>query len=184
MGGMRLNLYAVLPILLLGCGLLTFDAEGDASTHIDGSGVLGSLLGVLDFTGLDDFDVDVQNAMADQDVEPGDLKSVSLTAFTLSADPGDLAFLDSFEVTIVATGVDQATIATGTEFPEGEPVVQLDLVDLDLTPYIVASDASIGVVASGSAPEDDVDVRADYTVQITATPRGACRQLAGDDTGS
>src|SRR5690349_2351297 len=77
---------------LLGCDLLRIEVEQDASTVVEGSGVLGGLLQTLDLGELDDFDLTVEQELADQGVEPGDLRSVELTRFTLTGDP-DLGFL-------------------------------------------------------------------------------------------
>ena len=168
---------SIVPLVLLGCGLLTFDVESQAETHVDGAGPLGEILDVLDFTGLDDFDIDVQQAMQDQGVDDGDLRDVRLTVFTLTADPGDLSFLDSFSVYMAADGVEEELIASSDNFPAGAPVVTLDVVDVDLSPYVVSDSSSFRVEASGSAPSDDVDITADFTVAITATAQGACSQL-------
>jgi hypothetical protein len=161
--------FILLPILLLGCGLLTFDVDSEASTHIDGAGALGTLLDVLSFSGLDDFNVDVQSAMQDQGVEDGDVSSVRITSFTLSGSPGDLSFLEDFAVYISAPDVDEVLVASGDSVP-----------DVDLTPYVVADESSFRVVANGSAPADDVDVTAAFNVEIVATAQGACRTLSQD----
>ncbi len=174
------RVFLVLPLLLLGCGLLTFDVDSEASTHIDGAGALGTLLDVLSFSGLDDFNVDVQSAMQDQGVEDGDVSSVRITSFTLSGSPGDLSFLEDFAVYLSAPDVDEVLVASGDSFPEGHLVVELAVPDVDLTPYVVADESSFRVVANGSAPADDVDVTAAFNVEIVATAQGACRTLSQD----
>jgi len=170
----------LVPLVLLGCGLLTFEVDSDASTHIDGAGALGTLLDVLSFSGLDDFNVDVQSAMQDQGVEDGDVSSVRITAFTLTGSPGDLSFLEDFAVYISAPGLDEVLVASGDDFPEGHLVAELAVPDVDLTPYVVADESSFRVVANGSAPADDTDVTAAFTVEIVATTQGACRSLSQD----
>lgn len=177
---MRTPIAYLVPVLLLGCGLLTFEVDSDASTHIDGAGALGTLLDVLSFSGLDDFNVDVQSAMQDQGVEDGDVSSVRITAFTLTGSPGDLSFLEDFAVYISAPGLDEVLVASGDDFPEGHLVVELAVPDVDLTPYVVADESSFRVVANGSAPADDTDVTAAFTVEIVATTQGACRSLSQD----
>lgn len=174
------TILSVLPLMLLGCGLLTFEVDSEATTHIDGAGPLGDLLGVLDFTGLDDFDIDVENAMQDQGVAEGDLNDVHLTTFTLTGSPGDLSFIDDFAVYMSAPDVEEALIASSSDFPEGHLVVSLDLPDVDLTPYIVSDTSSFRIEANGSAPADDTDIAAAFTVAITATAKGACNSLSRD----
>ena len=174
------TIVSVLPLLLLGCGLLTFEVDSDANTHIDGAGALGVLLGALDFTGLDHFDIDVQNAMQDQGVAEGDLNDVHLTTFTLTGSPGDLSFIDDFAVYMSAPDVDEVLIASSSDFPEGQTVVSLGLPDVDLTPYVVSDASSFRIEAGGSAPTDDIDIAAAFTVSVTATAQGTCNSLSRD----
>lgn len=181
---MRTSAALFAPLVLLGCGLLTFDVDSEASTHVDGAGALGTLLDVLSFSGLDDFNVDVQSAMQDQGVEDGDVSSVRITSFTLTGSPGDLSFLDDFSVYLSAPGLDEVLVASGDAFPEGHLVVELSVPDVDLTPYVVADESSFRVVANGSAPADDVDVTAAFTVEIVATTQGACRSLSQDSSAA
>jgi hypothetical protein len=174
------TILSVLPLMLLGCGLLTFEVDSEATTHIDGAGALGVLLGALEFTGLDDFDIDVENAMQDQGVAEGDLNDVHLTTFTLTGSPGDLSFIDQFAVYMSAPDLDEVLIASSSDFPEGHMVVSLDLPDVDLTPYVVSDTSSFRIEADGSAPTDDTDIAAAFTVSITATAKGACNSLSRD----
>jgi hypothetical protein len=71
--------FALVASGLLGCGLLTVEVDQDADTTVPGAGVLGSLLGAIDLGGLDDFDVTIEQELADQGVDPGDLRSVTLS---------------------------------------------------------------------------------------------------------
>ncbi len=173
---------ATLPLLLLGCGLLTFEVESSAATSIEGAGVLGELLEALSFSGFSDFNVDVQSAMADQGVAEGDLSEVRVTSFTLTSTPGDMSFIESFAVYISAPGVDEALVASSSTFPTGETVVTLDIATLDLTPYVVSDTSAFRIVADGTAPEDDTEIVADFVISVTATAKGACRQLEDDES--
>ena len=164
-----------LPLLLLfACEALTFTVTSRSRTTVEGAGILGEVLGALDFTGLDDFDLAIEQKMADQGVEDGDLNSVVLTRLALTADP-DLSFIESMEVTVSADGVAPIVVATQDSFPEGQSTVEFDLTGADLTAAVVAGAMTFDVDVNGSAPVDDTDVRIDVEVTIEATPQGACK---------
>lgn len=160
-------------MLVLGCGVLSFTVEDERSTTVEGAGVLGEILAALDFSGLNDFDVTIEQRMADQGVEPGDLESVLLTRLDLSASP-DLSFLESLEVYVSAEGVDEVLVAHSEAFPEGQETVALELTDADLVDHVVAGDMRFRVEARGSAPVDDTEVKVLVEVDVQATSQGAC----------
>ena len=162
-----------LPFLLLGCGLLRFTVKEDATTTVAGSGVVGDLLGAVDLGGLDSFDVTIEQEMADQGVEPGDLTSVTLTVVTLHADP-DLAFLTSIDIYVSADGVDEILVARGSSFPAGQYTVSLDVNGADLTDAVVAGGMSFRVDASGHPPSQDTDIDVHVEAEVEATAQGAC----------
>ena len=172
----RRALIAVVPIVL-GCGLLTLTVEETTVTTVPGSGLLGELLGALDFSGLDDFDVTIEQQLEDEGVEPGDLRSVVVTTLRLSAEP-DLAFLEQLDVYVSAEGVPEVLVATGATFPAGTSAVDLDLTGADLTDAVIAGSMAFRVTASGSPPVDDTDITVLVAVEIDATAQGTCRAAA------
>lgn len=173
---MRVHPALVVPLVLAACGLLTFTVEQESSTTVEGAGLLGEVLGALDFTGLNEFDVTIEQEMADQGVEPGDLESVTLTTLSLAAEP-DLSFLISMDVYVGATGVDEVLVASAADFPEGQSTVELTPTGANLAAAVVAGDMKFRVEASGSAPVEDTEVDIFVEVEVTGTPQGACNQL-------
>ncbi len=159
--------------VLLACGLLTFTVDDDSTTTVPGAGVVGGLLSVLDFTGLDDFDITIEQEMADQGVEAGDLETVDLSVLALHAEP-DLSFLSSLDVYVSGEGMDEILVASGDSFPAGAADVELTPTHADLTDIVVAGGMAFRVVASGRAPEEDTDLDVHVEVIITATAQGAC----------
>jgi hypothetical protein len=162
-----------LPLLGLGCGLLSFTVRESGVTRIDGAGPLGTVLEVLDLAGLEGMDVSIEQQMADQGVEPGDLRVVELTQLVLSAEP-DLSFLDRIEIYVEADGVEEVLVAEGSSFPEGQNRVELTLTGENFADHVAATGMSFRVDAEGRAPEDDTDVTVDVAVLVEATPKGAC----------
>lgn len=166
-------------VLVLGaCGLLRFEVEQSASTEVPGAGVLGGLLGTLDLGELDDFDVSVEQELADQGVEPGDLRSVTLTAVELHGDP-DLGFLRGMQVYVSADGLPEVLVATLGDVAAGVTDASLELPEQDLADHVVAGGLRFRVDASGDAPRDDTVVDVDVVAEVVATPRGACRAAGG-----
>lgn len=166
---------ALIPLILLGCGLLTFTVEQDDETVIEGAGLVGQLLGALDFTGLDDFETSIDGAMEDQGVEPGDLVSVRLTALELQAEP-DLAFVERLDVYVSAEGVDEVRVASGEGFAPGQTDIALKLDGAELVEHVVAGGLRFRAEVSGSAPVDDTTLRTHLEVEVEATAKGACNQ--------
>jgi hypothetical protein len=156
-------------LLLLGCGLLTFTVEDDTTTTVEGS-LVGELLGVLDLGGLDDFDITIEQEMADQGVEPGDLESVTLTELTLSAP--DLSFVSSMEVYVSADGVAEVLVASAEDFASSP--VTFDMSGANLADHVVAGGMLFRVDAAGGAPAEDTDIDVHVEVRVEATTQGAC----------
>ncbi len=168
-----LPMAAAAAALLGACGLLRLEVEHDAATVVPGAGLLGTVLGVVDLGGLDDFDVAVSEELADQGVEPGDLREVRLTRFELTGEP-DLGFLRALDVYASADGVAEVLLASVGDVPDGEAVAALRLEDVDLAPLVVAGGMRFRIAASGEAPEEDTDVVASVAAEVVATPQGAC----------
>lgn len=161
---------------LLGCGLLTIEVSEDADTTVDGAGVLGGLLSTLDLGGLDDFDLSIEQELADQGVDEGDLRSVRITELSLTGEP-DLGFVSGMAVYVSATGIEAFEVATLGDVPAGATSATFTLDDVDLADAIAAGGLHFRVDASGEPPEDDTAVNASLTAEVTATPKGACHQL-------
>lgn len=166
--------------VLLACRLLTITIEHEDSAMVEGAGVLAPLLEAIEFTGLDDVDVEIVQELEDQGVEAGDLRRLVLTAFELSAEP-DLSFIESMDVWVSAEGIDEVRVASGRSFPRGQAKVALSLDEVDLVEQVVAGGLRFRVAVEGSAPAQDTEVGVRVEVEATATPKGACRQAKASD---
>lgn len=177
----RRHAAALVAALLLGCGLLTVRVEQTAATTVEGAGLVGQLLGALEFTGLDDFDVTFEQELENQGVAEEDVTSVVLTQFTLSTPTAgaDLSFIEAFDLYVAADGLDRVRVAHGEDFPEGVAAVDLELDEVELQPYVVAPSMTFETEVSGSAPVDDVEVEAFVVAEAVATAAGACGAAGG-----
>lgn len=169
----------ILPILLFACKILTFPLDYSITTRIEGAGLLGSVLGAVDFTGLGAFDVALNDELANQGAGPGDVTRVTLTRFNLSSEP-DLSFFHTMDVYVEADGFPRTLVASRASFPEGESTVAFDLANVNLADAIVAPSLTWSVEADGQAPADDHDVTVDISVDVEATLQGACNALTAE----
>jgi hypothetical protein len=172
-------LVAGLLLAPTGCAhLLTITVEQEGSTVVPGAGVVGELLGTLDIGGFDDLSVNVDQELANQGVDPGDISSVRVSELRLSTPDGDdLSFLTVLDISIGSEGMDTVRIAHQDAFPEGEKTVEMDLDDEDLTAYVVADSMVVTTDAEGTAPPDDTTIDVYMAIEVTATVQGAAKQL-------
>ena len=125
-------LLAATALLLLACSeLLAFTVEEESSATVEGLGTLGAVLGALE---LADFTVSLDEQLANQGVNRGDLADARVTALVLSSPDGELDFIDTMRVSIEAPGVATARIAYVEDIPEGATEVTLLLDDVNLVP--------------------------------------------------
>lgn len=163
----------LLPLLAIGCDGIGFTVDQSAKSTIEGAGVLGDLLSTFDLGDLDDFDVSIDQELADQGVDPGDLTSLYLTELRLEA--SDLSFIDTLSISVEAKGIAPVRIAHLENF-EGSSV-QLELDEVDLVDLVVAGEMHFSADANGSPPADDTELTVYIGVQGYATAQGACHQL-------
>jgi len=169
-------------LLALACGggLFTITVREDSTVVVERGTILENLVSDLGFPSFVDLDLTETEELANQGVEPGDIKEVFLVDFVLEAvsPPGaDLAFLDTLDVLVSAPGFPEVVIAHQDDFPEGVAAVALDLEPVDLTPYVVSQSMSITTDVRGHRPEVDTEVEARFAVKVRVTGKGACNQL-------
>jgi len=169
----------ILPFLLFACKILTFPLDYTTTSRVDGAGLLGSVLGAVDFTGLSAFDVALDDELSNQGAAPGDVTRVTLTGFNLSSGP-DLSFFETVNVYVEADGFPRTLVASCDSFPVGEETVAFDLANVNLVDAITAPSLTWSVEADGQAPADDHDITIALSVEIEATLQGACKALSGD----
>ncbi|MFN7145427.1 MAG: hypothetical protein ACK4YP_16760 [Myxococcota bacterium] len=176
---MRKIQYIGAALLLGGCvnELLTIHIEQEGSGVVEGASVLGELLTALTIGGFDDLSVNIEQELANQGVDPGDISAVHVTELVLSTPDGeDLSFLDTIAITIVSPGLEEVRIAHAESFPEGVTSVALTLDDVDLTEYVVAESLTVNTEASGTLPAEDTTIHVLMGIDVTATVQGAAKQ--------
>lgn len=174
---------ALVTVLACQAKLFKISVADESTSVVPGATLFTELL--PDELGFDEFlDMDITESeeLANQGVEPGDIKDVALVDFVLRATSpadADLSFLSRLEVFVEAPGVPRALVASQREFPEGVKEVAFELETLDLTPYVVSESMTFTVEATGQLPSEDTTVVAAYEVEVGVTGQGcakACNQ--------
>jgi hypothetical protein len=168
--------------VLSGCAdtvLTRIDVEGDARTTVEGSGLLGELLGELGFDGFTSMDITASEELQNQGVEPGDIKDARLVSFELEViEPmdGDLSFLSELTVSVAAPDLPQVLLASQVSFPEGTSLVPFDVEEVDLTEYVTSQSLTLTTAVTGEPPAEDTTIEARYLIDVGVTLQGATRK--------
>lgn len=161
---------------LIGCdgSLVHIDVDGSAKTVVEAGTLVEELLVDFGFGEFVEMDLTTAQELRDQGVEPGDIVSVEMTAFTLEAldGQGDLSFLQSMTLTATAPDLDPVDIATCDSFPAGESFVAFELTGADFAPHLVSKEMSLVVDITGRRPAADTTVEASFIVDVGVTAQG------------
>ena len=159
--------------------LTTIQIDYTDSVVVEGSGLLGDLVTTLGFDGFADMNITDAEELANQGVEPGDVRDVRLATFELEAinpSDADLAFLSTMSVSAESDGLDTVEIATHSEFAAGVALAQFAIPDVDLTDYIVSESVTLTTDVSGELPAEDTTIEARVVIDVAVTLKGAINQ--------
>ncbi len=95
---------------------------------------------------------------------------------TLSPEDADLSFLSSVEIWVESPGLEPVLIAEAVEFPKGTKVVSFDVMDVDLTDFVVSESMTLTTEIEANSPKDDTRIRASYLLDVGVTVQGAKNQ--------
>ena len=157
----------------------TLDVSDHADAVVEQGTILEALLGDLGFADFVSMDLTASEELRNQGVEPGDIRDVFLTAFSLSVvDPqgGDLSFINTMDIYVEAPGLPRVLIANAPEFPEGQGRVDFEMENVDLTEYAVSQSMTFSTDVDAHRPDADTTIRASFSAEIGFTGQGACNQ--------
>jgi hypothetical protein len=170
-----------LCLLLTGCGgtLFTIHVREASVTEVPAASPLELVLSGLGFGDFVSMDIVSAEELANQGVEPGDVKDVRLDSFELEALDGDLdlAFLDALAIYVEAPDLDPVRVASQDDFPVGEPLVSFSIDDVDLTPYVQSRSLTVTTEVSGRRPEAATRVEARIDLAVGVTGQGVANNL-------
>jgi hypothetical protein len=174
--------HVLLALLPFGCGVTvaTRSVSESAQTRVKQAGTPEPLVGDLGFDELVELNLREHEALADENVGPGDVRKVHVSDLVLRVerpDGADLAFIDRLEFYASAPGLPEVLVASQSGFVVGETEVAFDLEDVDLTDYVMSDALTISTQVSGQTPDQSTTVKIDFTIDVGVTPKGACRNL-------
>ena len=158
----------LLSLLLIGCdsfSLYDYELDGSSAVTVAGTPVGMPLSGPVG---------GIEMGESDIDLESGDLADARFTEITVhgvGAD-SDLSFLDSLTISVAAPGLPQEVVAVSTEAFEGNGPFALELMDVDLVPYLETGAMSFPATAVGVTPESDTELAISWTVTLGITAQG------------
>lgn len=177
----------VAVLLLCSCDeLLRIRVQETAQTTVPARSAVEALLGDFGFDAFQGLDITASEELANQGVAPGDIVDTRVVRFDLavrSPEGADFDFLDALEVSVEAPGLPNRTIASLDPFPEGAQAVSLDLVDVDITDYVVSERMTVQTNARGRRPEEATTVEADFALSVGVTSKGACNAVSRGQEG-
>jgi len=162
-----------------GGALTHIEIGGKDRVKVNGGNILEDLLGDLGFDGFTNLNITSNKKLKNQGVEPGDISSTQLISFELEVlepDNGDLSFFDSFDVYVKSPGLDPVLIARADDFERGQRVMSFEVMDVDLTEYVVSESMTITTDIVANSPEDDTVLRGSYLLDVGVTLQGAKNQ--------
>lgn len=184
---MTRSLMMLFPLVALtACdgNLFTIRIQDEATTTVEKGTVLEELVGDFGFGEFTAMDLTESAALQNQGVEPGDIKDVRLEYMQLEATSpsgADLAFFNSMDIFVEAPDLPRMLIATATDFPEGQALIEMTIEDADLTDYATSESMTFDVEVSASRPQVDTDVTSRFSVAVGVTGQGVRNQGGGDE---
>lgn len=156
--------------------LLTIELDYESTVQVEQGTVLETLVGGMGFGDFLNMDITDSTELENQGVGPGDINSVRITHFELEAtEPanGDLSFLESLDLVVGGPDLPDQVVASQSDFPEGQALVVMNLMDVDLVDYAVSESMDLTTEVSGRRPEQDTSVRAYVIFDVEVTAQGA-----------
>ncbi len=158
-----------------GATLAHIDIDGNDTLVVPGGNILEDLLGDIGFDGFTNMNLTESKKLKNQGVSPGDIQDVRLVSFELEVldpDDGDLSFFSSIDVWVNAPGLSPVLIASSEDFGDGVRVVSFDVMDVDITDYVVSESMTLSTDIVANSPRDDTRLKASYLLDVGVTAQG------------
>jgi len=165
--------YVLVLVSALGLGCapeIAFPVTIEASTVIEDGGLVGDVLGQIDFSGLGNIDFDASQEFENNNVRKENIRSLRLSQITLeiSAPEGaDFNFLETIAFSASAPGNDTLQVASGTP-GNGINAFELVVDDVELAPYATSERFSIITEGAGAPPPQDTTVEIGVRFDVVA----------------
>lgn len=170
-----LLLLVLLSVFVTCSGLDNIDVSAEGETTIPGS-PLGGLLGSLSFLGFEGIDISESQEFQNQGYTKDQIDSVRVKVFTLSVtspDDGNFDFLSKVSFFAESPGLPRVEIAQLDPIPDGQEVLEMVLLDVELREYAVAETMTITTTATGTSPTNDTTIKAVVLLDIDVDVGGS-----------
>lgn len=166
---------ALLAACANGTSLDDFDITRTAQTVVQGS-LLSQVLTPLGFSALSDMQLSNSTEMKNQGVKPNQIDSIKLKLLRLRVikppTGQDLTFFKSIEFFAESNGLEKKLVAKGGPFAPNQGQADLQLLDVDLKPYVTAPSMSLTTTVDGHSPAQDTTVEATVTLRVDVNVTG------------
>lgn len=166
-----LALLAHVTLALSACNPeVEFDVPAEGDAEIEGASFVENLVGDFGFDGFGRVDVSGTQEFKSNDVRKNQVTEARATLIQLTvSNPSDanFDFVNTIAFSIEAPGVEKKEVAKKT-MPKGATTVDLDIDDLDLSPYVRAESFSITSDANAQRPPEDTTLHAKLVMHVKA----------------
>ena len=147
-----------------------FDIDVDATTTVEKGSILDQRSSTFGFSNFTTFDVSSTQEFQNNNTQKNqvvDAKIAKLTLTIVSPSGQNFDFLDKLSFYIEAPGLEKKLVAT-KDFAKGLTTVDMDIIDLDLAPYIKADSFSFTTDVTGRRPDVETQIKASLKLNIGA----------------
>jgi hypothetical protein len=159
---------AAAGLVLAGCNP-TFDVKVESESTIRSGTILQNILGDA-FGSFVNMDLSQSSDFKNTGVGKEDVERVRLRKLTLTItapESADFDFLSSIRFFVESGELPRVRVADKGQVARGVRVVELDVVDAELQPYVTAPRMSLTTEANARAPTRDTVVKAEAVFAVT-----------------
>ena len=171
------NLILVSIFTLLSCASLdNIPISESSDTQIEGASIFETFAQDLGFGDFMNIRLIENDQLENQGVSKNQIDQVFITKLTLEIlsprDGDDFTFLESLTFKVSGNGLPTLDIARGENFEAGLTKIGLDIVGVDLAPYVVLDSMDITTDVNGRRPSQDLTIRATIDLDVDINVEG------------
>lgn len=176
---MKLNKYIIACSLILSaCSVVkaiadldNFDITIKEQTVIAGGGLVSDILGEVGFTGLNSFDIEDNQEFQNKDIPKKNIEWTRVRDLDLTVidpDSNTFAFVDSILFFIQSPNQERAALASSGAVADTLQIINFNLENLDIAPYLKDESMSITTQFFGTQPSENTTVEIEMKLEIEA----------------
>jgi len=171
------NIVLAMLFTLLSCaGLDNIPISESSDTQIQGASIFEVFAQDLGFGDFMNIRLIENDELANQGVSKNQIDQVFITKLTLEIlsprGDDDFTFLESLTFRVSGDDLPTLDIARGENFEPGLTKIGLDIVGVDLAPYVVLDSMDITTDVNGRRPSRDLTIRATIDLDVDINVEG------------